>query len=104
MASAWGSVCCLQDYKRTALRFQTHLQGFDVAKQALLDFLDAFKTTADPADREVSAGLMAQRLLACLQTYSAVHAVSVLGSCIVSVVKASHLVAQFSNYIQAAVA
>lgn len=28
-------------------------QGFDVAKQALLEFLDTFKTTVDPADREV---------------------------------------------------
>jgi hypothetical protein len=28
-------------------------QGFDVAKKALLEFLDKFKTDVDPADREV---------------------------------------------------
>lgn len=28
-------------------------QGFDVAKKALLEFLDKFKTEVDPADREV---------------------------------------------------
>lgn len=30
-------------------------QGFDVAKKALLEFLDKFKTEVDPADREVSS-------------------------------------------------
>jgi hypothetical protein len=29
------------------------VQGFDVAKKALLEFLDKFKTEVDPADREV---------------------------------------------------
>lgn len=28
-------------------------QGFDIAKKALLEFLDTFKTTVDPTDREV---------------------------------------------------
>lgn len=30
------------------------MQGFDVAKKALLEFLDTFKTEVDPSDREVS--------------------------------------------------
>jgi hypothetical protein len=28
-------------------------QGFDIAKKALLEFLDGFKTPVDPSDREV---------------------------------------------------
>jgi hypothetical protein len=31
------------------------LQGFDIAKKALLEFLDSFKTPVDPSDREVSS-------------------------------------------------
>lgn len=31
-----------------------NVQGFDVAKKALLEFLDTFKTEVDPSDREVS--------------------------------------------------
>jgi hypothetical protein len=34
----------------------TRTQGFDVAKKALLEFLDKFKTDVDPADREVRGG------------------------------------------------
>lgn len=34
----------------------SHAQGFDVAKKALLEFLDKFKTDVDPADREVRRG------------------------------------------------
>lgn len=40
----------------------SHAQGFDVAKKALLEFLDKFKTDVDPADREVRRGRGAMRV------------------------------------------
>jgi hypothetical protein len=39
-------------------------QGFDVAKKALLEFLDKFKTDVDPADREVSSSSLLQQVAA----------------------------------------
>jgi hypothetical protein len=44
---------CVHGVCLTGVCTRTRSQGFDVAKKALLEFLDTFKTPADPSDREV---------------------------------------------------